>query len=217
MTSPRKVGLRERKKLETRLAISDVATRLFIERGFDRVTVAEVAEAANVSVNTIFNYFSTKEELFFDRAADLEDELARAITERRPGESAVDALERHCREAFGGRGGLLFRQSPGIVAFLRTIEASPSLRARQLLFVKETERRVAATLAKEVGAKPGDVTSRAVAAMMMGLLFMLVEEFRDRALRGESSKTIRSALRKLADRGFAMLRDGAGDFARRPV
>ena len=65
----------------------------------DRVTIAEVAEAANVSVNTIFNYFSTKEELFFDRAEEVIDEPCRIVRERRPGESVVDALRRSFREA----------------------------------------------------------------------------------------------------------------------
>ena len=57
-------GLRERKKLATRRAISDIATGLFMERGFDNVTVAEVAEVANVAKMTVFNYFPRKEDLF---------------------------------------------------------------------------------------------------------------------------------------------------------
>ena len=88
------LGLRERKKRKTRLAISQVATALFIERGFDDVTVAEVAAAAEVSVNTVFNYFSTKEELFFDRAEEFELALANTLKHRRPDESPLDVLER---------------------------------------------------------------------------------------------------------------------------
>ncbi len=61
-------GLRERKKRQTRQHISDVATGLFLERGFDAVTIAEVAEAADVSVNTVYNYFPAKEDLFLDRS-----------------------------------------------------------------------------------------------------------------------------------------------------
>src|SRR4051812_46091411 len=92
------LGLRERKKQQTRLAISDVATRLFITRGFENVTVAEVADAANVSVNTVFNYFSTKEELFFDRGAEFTAAASRAVRERRRGDSAVVALRRVFRK-----------------------------------------------------------------------------------------------------------------------
>lgn len=75
-------GLRERKKRQTRQYISDVATGLFLERGFEAVTVAEIAEAANVSVNTVYNYFPAKEDLFFDRSAGVADRLARWVRGR---------------------------------------------------------------------------------------------------------------------------------------
>ncbi|MFG3293597.1 TetR/AcrR family transcriptional regulator [Streptomyces sp. NPDC048179] len=69
-------GLGERKKRQTRQHISDVATGLFVERGFGAVTVAEIAEAADVSVNTVCNYFPAGEDLFLDRSAGLVDRLA---------------------------------------------------------------------------------------------------------------------------------------------
>lgn len=78
-------GLRERKKRRTRQYISDVATGLFLERGFDEVTVAEVAEAAEVSVNTVYNYFPAKEDLFLDRSKGVVDRLARYVRGRDPG------------------------------------------------------------------------------------------------------------------------------------
>ena len=70
-------GLRERKKRQTRQQISDIATGLFLERGFDAVTIAEIAEAADVSVNTVYNYFPSKEDLFFDRSRGIVDRLSR--------------------------------------------------------------------------------------------------------------------------------------------
>ena len=87
-------GLREANKARTRQAISDVATRLFIERGFENVTVAEIAEAAHVSVKTVFNYFSSKEELFFDRMDDVLDAIVAAVRERPAGTTVVEALQR---------------------------------------------------------------------------------------------------------------------------
>ena len=78
-------SLRERKKRETRQRISNVATGLFMLRGFDNVTVAEVAEAANVSKMTVFNYFPRKEELFFDRGAEAIELTEAAIRDRAPG------------------------------------------------------------------------------------------------------------------------------------
>jgi AcrR family transcriptional regulator len=86
------MGLRETKKAETRREIADTAMRLFVQRGFDHVTVAEVAAAARVSEKTVFNYFPTKEDLFFDEVPEREAALVAAIRDRSPGESIVAAL-----------------------------------------------------------------------------------------------------------------------------
>src|SRR5205823_14199475 len=99
---------------------------LFATRGFDRVTVAEVAEAAGVSEKTVFNYFSTKEDLFYDEVPAREAALVAAVRERQPGDSVLDALRResiaHCRRMC----------TPGFASFARTIEESPALRAKEL-------------------------------------------------------------------------------------
>lgn len=194
--------------------ISDTATRLFIERGFEKVTIAEVAQAANVSVNTIFNYFKTKEELFFDRADELEEALSRIIAERRTGESAVDAMQRYFREGVTGKT-LLFHHSPRIARFLDTIDKSPSLRARQMLIVEQCEKRLAETLAKAAGKRRPDETARAAAALLTALLWMLVQDFRARTLRGEPQTKARQAVRKLGERGLTLLRQGLGDYCTR--
>src|SRR5438093_13713225 len=88
------MGLREYKKQQTRQAIADTALRLFVEKGFDHVTVAEVAEAAGVSEKTVFNYFPTKEDLFFDRVEERQAALVAAIEDRQPGESILASLRR---------------------------------------------------------------------------------------------------------------------------
>src|SRR3982750_1827675 len=85
-------GLRERKKQQTRQLISDTARRLFAERSFDEVPVAEVARAADVSEATVFNYFPTKEDLVYGRMESFEDELLRAVRERPAGESILAAF-----------------------------------------------------------------------------------------------------------------------------
>ena len=77
-------GLRERKKLQTRRHIAETARRLFSERGFERVPVAEVARVADVAETTVFNYFSTKEDLVYWQLASFEEELLRAVRERPP-------------------------------------------------------------------------------------------------------------------------------------
>src|SRR4029453_18007486 len=82
-------GLRERKKQQTRQLIADTARRLFAERGFDRVTVAEIAREADVAEKTVFNYFPTKEDLFYSRLEAFQEELLAAIRTREPGETVL--------------------------------------------------------------------------------------------------------------------------------
>src|SRR5437764_8109960 len=86
------LGLRERKKQQTRQLIADTARRLFAERGFEAVTVAEVARAADVSEATVFNYFPTKEDLFYSPLEAFEQELLASIRDREPGESVLSAF-----------------------------------------------------------------------------------------------------------------------------
>ena len=116
-----KPGRRARKKAPSRHAISNDATKKCGERGFDDVTVAEVAAAADVSVATIFNYFETKEELFFDREGEINEAQRRFILERKAGETITSVLHREFLAAIDA-------QLPQVMAhgaaFLRTIEGS---------------------------------------------------------------------------------------------
>ncbi|MEU6554669.1 TetR/AcrR family transcriptional regulator [Streptomyces sp. NPDC046915] len=148
-------GLRERKKRQTRQYISDVATGLFVERGFDAVTVAEIAEAADVSVNTVYNYFPAKEDLFLDRSAGLIDRLARWVRGRGVGESAAGAVLRELREeveAVSPRVGLM----PGYARFMRVIEEAPALRSRLWGVMQEAQANLEQALREETGAADGD-------------------------------------------------------------
>src|SRR5256885_5400291 len=120
------MGLRECKKLRTRQEIADKAMELFAKRGFDHVTVAEVAAEAGVSQKTVFNYFPTKEDLFFDEVPERVRAVADAIHSRPPGESIVAALRR-LQVSQCGR-----MCSPGFAIFARIIEASPALGAKEL-------------------------------------------------------------------------------------
>src|SRR5438067_13828071 len=88
------IGLRERKKQRTRQAIAETAFRLFDERGFEEVTVAEVARAADISEGTVFNYFPTKEDLFYRQMESFEAAPVDAVRERPAGESVPAAFRR---------------------------------------------------------------------------------------------------------------------------
>ena len=91
------LGLRERKKKQTRHVIAETALRLFNERGFDAVTVAQVAKAADVSEATVFNYFPTKESLFFGQMQSFEEALIQAVRERSGGEHHQPEVAPRCR------------------------------------------------------------------------------------------------------------------------
>ncbi len=214
MADPAPPGLRERKKLQTRLAISQVATRMFIERGFDRVTIAEVAEVAHVSVNTIFNYFTTKEELFFDQGGEVANAPSKVVRERRVGESAVDALHRNFSEAVRERTGA-FRARNTFKPFLAAVEASPTLKSRARILFEQSEDLLVETLREETGASRDDPTARIVAAMVMSLYRVLAQEFQTRVLRGESDAKYRPALSRIGERGFELLHASVGKYAKR--
>jgi AcrR family transcriptional regulator len=118
------VGRRERKKAATRKAISDAATRLFLERGFDDVTVKEIADAADVSPTTVFTHFPTKESLVFDEDPEQQAALVAAVRDRPDGVGILDALEQHLA---GGRR-MRRRHTPEFRAFLALVTSAPSLR-----------------------------------------------------------------------------------------
>ncbi|MEU9156280.1 helix-turn-helix domain-containing protein [Streptomyces sp. NPDC048417] len=148
-------GLRERKKRQTRQYISDMATGLFLERGFDAVTVAEIAEAADVSVNTVYNYFPAKEDLFLDRAAGMVDRLSRWVRGRDPGESAARAVLRELRrevEAVSPGVGL----AAGYDRFMRVLHDAPALRSRLWGMQQQIRERLEQALREEAGASAAD-------------------------------------------------------------
>ena len=207
-----KPGLRERKKARTRLAISNVATKMFIERGFDDVTVAEVAAAAEVSVATIFNYFETKEELFFDREGEVIEAQRRFIVERTAGETIVSAIHREFLFAIDA--GVPQLMSHG-ADFLRTIEGSSALRARMRLGFEKGEASLAETIAEETEAVAGDPTPQIVAAMLVAIQRTLMESAGAAALRGDAVASTKRRLRQACDRAFVLLEGGMRGYGKK--
>jgi AcrR family transcriptional regulator len=161
----RALPLRERKRVMTRRAILDAAERLFEERGFEHVTVAQIADAANVSVKTVFVYFRSKEDLAFTDTSLIEACTA-AIEHRSPGVSPGQALAAALIDVL--RGGQQ-TAAEGIEGFHRGYGGSPALHARLLRTWEEYEDRVTAVLAVESGAPPTPAT-RLRAIGLVGLL-----------------------------------------------
>jgi AcrR family transcriptional regulator len=205
-------GLRERKKAQTRLAISNLATKMFIERGFDDVTVAEVAAAADVSVATIFNYFETKEELFFDREGQVIEAQRRFILERKAGETIASVLHRECLAAIDA--GVPPLMAHG-ASFLRTIEGSSALRARVRLGFEKAEALLAETIAEETEAVAGDPTPQIVAAMLVAIQRTLMESVGAAALRGDAVASTKRRLRQACDRAFVLLEGGMRGYGKK--
>lgn len=196
------MGLRETKKLATRQEIADRAMQLFAARGFDHVTVAEVAAAAGVSEKTVFNYFPTKEDLFYDEVPQREAALVEAIRSRRPGESIVAALHRlQAREC--SRLG-----QPGFAVFARIIEDSPALQARELEVMAHFAQVLGAEIERALGADERD--ARIAASLLIGVHRQLHRMARTRALAGKHGPAAVRRLRSDLDRAYHLLENGLG-------
>ena len=208
-------GLRERKKERTRQLIAETARRLFAERGFDAVTVAEIARESDVAEKTVFNYFPTKEDLFYSRLEAFEEEMLTAIREREAGESAVDAfgdfiLQRRGVLAFGDA------RDPEATEQLRTITRlitdSPALLARERrVFARYTES-LAALLAEETGAAPGSVEPVVAATALLGAHQALIDYVRRRTLAGDRAAAIGRGVRAEAKKALALIKSGLGSY-----
>jgi len=216
MVAVNEQGLRERKKERTRQLIADTARRLFAERGFAAVTVAEIAREADVAEKTVFNYFPTKEDLFYSRLDAFEQELLDAIREREPNETVLDAFGRFLLQPRGvlalGDSGDATEQ---LLTITRVITESPALLARERqVFARYTEA-LAALLAEETGAPPGSVEPVVAATALLGAHRALIDYVRRRTLAGDSASAIGHGVRAEAKRALKLLEGGLGDYARK--
>ena len=196
------MGLREQKKHQTRTALSDAALALFTEHGFDQVTVAEVAAAAGVSVNTAFNYFPTKEDLFFDRQTEVEQRLATWARTRPPGTTPTAAIRDGLLQALAGSDPTL-GLSKQANTFWRTVDASPSLQARTREIAERAEAALAAALAEE--APPSDPLPHLLAAALAATFRAVVGEIRRKLTAGEDLEAVRAEVTAAAVAMFAAL------------
>jgi AcrR family transcriptional regulator len=213
------MGLRELKKQQTRQLIADTAWRLFADRGFDRVTVAEVAHEAQVAEATVFNYFPTKEDLFYHRLETFEAGLVEAVAAREPGEPALAAIRRYLLASDG----LLTAAAAGdtdawqrLRTVNRVIADSRALQAREQQTLARSTNRLAELLAADTGAAADDVTARAAANALLGVQRALVDHVRRRVLADDDPARLATDARDLGERAFALLERGLGDYAAKP-
>jgi AcrR family transcriptional regulator len=210
------MGLRELKKEQTRQLIADTAWRLFSNRGFDQVTVAEIAREAQVAEATVFNYFSSKEDLFYWPLEAFGARLVETVAARPPGESAVAAFQR----ALLADGGLLAEAEGGAARAAqrlrkvnRVIAESPALLAREQQASNRTAEALAAVLAADGGVPESDPIPLVVANALMGAQRAVLEYTRRRVLSGADLTGLAAEVRQHTVAAFALLEHGLRDYA----
>lgn len=192
-------SLRERKKADTHDAIRAAAADLFVEHGFEKTTMEAVADAANVSVRTVFRYFPTKEDLFF---GDVEEDLAdlRELLDARPADEPVMASVRAVIEVLAGR---MESGEDDDVRMAPMIHEEPALRQRYLGFLDAVEETIADWARLRLDVKPGDLRPGLLAACVVSIQRVVV----DAIIEGDErppSELIRESVALLAD-GFQQL------------
>jgi AcrR family transcriptional regulator len=205
-------GLRERKKREARQHISDVATRLFARRGFEAVTVVEIAEAAGVAKATVTNYFPRKEDLLLDMQAEAEHLLVDAIRERPPGQPVVEAVRALMHRLLAQRHALSVA-APGMARFANLIAESPALLSRAREQREHLESAVARRLVEETG---DPARADLVARLLLAAATTVVVTPIRRLIAGELDTTIAKDQEQLIDRTFDVLAAGIGTFGSEP-
>jgi len=198
-------SLRARKKQRTRQHIAETARELFAARGVEQVTVAEVARAAEVSAQTVFNYFPTKEDLVYWRLGAFEAELLSAVRERSPGEPAVAAFKRFLLSQKGLLGEADPQALEQLTALTRTITESAALQAREQQILEG----YTATLAAELG---GDTSAAVAAAAMIGVHRALIACTRRHVLAGTPQPKLAKLVRKEAEAAFGLLERGLANY-----
>ncbi|GAA2387305.1 TetR/AcrR family transcriptional regulator [Dactylosporangium salmoneum] len=200
--SPEALTLRERKKIQTRTTLWNTAIDLFVRHGFDNVSVAQIAAAAEVSKMTFFNYFPTKEDLVVGPMSEHTNEMAETVRNRAPGETPVEALHRHFLDGLARRDpvtGLCDR--PHVLAVQRLIHETPSLTSRALTVLVQMQN----GLAEALGPTFKD---RATAAIISGARDALTMENTRRLLAGESSDAVYPDAVANANEAFTLLKTG---------
>ncbi|MEE1820946.1 TetR family transcriptional regulator [Streptomyces sp. BE20] len=193
-------GLRARKKARTRDAIADASISLFLERGFDRVSVSDIAAAVEISKPTLFRYFPAKEDLVLHRFADHQGEAARVVRDRGSGIEPVPALHRHFRaglDRFDPVTGL--NDHPEVVAFHRLVFTTPSLAARLTRYQLEDEEALADALGEGIRA-------RLCAAQVLAVQRVLARTNWQKIADGRTARDVHTEALADADQAFEHLR-----------
>lgn len=191
-------GLRERKKRQTRERIQATAMRLFVERGFDKVTIAEVAAAAEVSVNTLYNYFEAKEDLVLPPDQASPQRLADIVRERGPADSPARAVLNRLRDELRDHDPKL-GLTEGFGAVFEMMRNAPTLTARLEDLGRQMTDALAVLLTEETGAEPDDPEPLVVAGQIGWFHSLVFAEIGRRVTAGRSPDSIATDMLRLLD------------------
>jgi AcrR family transcriptional regulator len=196
---------RSRKRLATRDGISVAATRLFLERGFDHVTVDEIAQAADVGRMTVFNHFPRKEDMFFDRDEEAREILREALRQRDPQATPIETLRLLAHRLVAQRSPFV-EFSAASQGFVETIEASETLKARARAIRDEIAQVVAVALAECAGREAADpdalLAAGLLAATWTAALVQAHRVFRQR----RDAKKAKAVFLAIVDKGIVGLK-----------
>ncbi|MCZ2816391.1 TetR/AcrR family transcriptional regulator [Modestobacter sp. VKM Ac-2984] len=206
--------LREQRRLRTREAIIDAAAELFAARGFDHVSVLEIAQRAGVVEKTVFNHFPVKEGLVFEADPPMRAALLDAVRRRPAGESAAAAAGSFVVAAVSQLGSPAAAE--GVAEMARIIRASRTLQAREREILGALTDTLAEQITLETRASAGELEPWLAANAVMGLYSALLELARDRVLAGASGPELVADLRARGRRGLALLQFGLAGYAKRP-
>jgi AcrR family transcriptional regulator len=209
----RRAGVRERRRQETRARIVDAAAELFAERGFDAVSVMEIARRAGVVEKTVFNHFPVKEGLVFEADPPIRTALLEAVRRRPAGESVSAAAGNFVVSAVALLGSP--EASTGVAEMARVIRGSRTLQVREREILGELTDALAELIREETGAPPGRLEPWLTAHTVIGLYAALLEHARDRVLAGVTGSTLAAELRDHGRRGLALLQFGLAGYAKK--
>jgi AcrR family transcriptional regulator len=192
---------RTRKRLATRQRISDIASRLFVERGFDHVTVDEIAEAADVARMTVFNHFSRKEDMFFDLDEEGREDLLAALQKRGAGTSPIEAVRLFAHWAVAEQRPYIRFFEGGSERFLETIRASEALKARARAIRDELTDLLTIALAKAADRRQPDPAANLAASLLVATWVVAFNEAHRVFHRSRDIKKANAAFLAIIDQG----------------
>jgi AcrR family transcriptional regulator len=206
-------GVRERRRQETRAKIIDAAAELFAERGFDTVSVMEIARRAGVVEKTVFNHFPVKEGLVFDADPPMRAALLDAVRRRPAGESVSAAAGSFVVAAVSLLGSP--EAATGVAQMARVIRGSRTLQVREREILGDLTDALAGLIAEETGAGPGEMEPWLAAHAVLGLYASLLNLARDRVLSGVDGPELAAELRRQGRRGLSLLQFGLAGYAKK--